>query len=609
MCGIAGFVDPELNREEATSLIRKMLVSISHRGPDNSDFWISAAVALGHNRLTIIDLSNAANQPMEYAGLMITYNGEVYNYIELRRELEQLGFAFDTHSDTEVILASYKCWGESCVERFVGMWSFAIWDEKEKKLFCSRDRFGIKPFYYMHQYDKFYFGSEYKVLRETPGFSKELNKSQIARFLQLGWISYHNETFYKHLHELPAAHSLVYKAGVLSVTRYWDIQNTQSSNLTADHTKQQFRDMFADSIRLHMRSDVPVGSCLSGGIDSSAIVSMVQELFPETPYNSFSVYYDGKGDVDERKFIYEVAGKFPSIKPHYYQPQPEEIRSELSRIVQFNDVPLAGSSYISQYFLMKLIGSHGIKVVLDGQGSDEYLAGYMHSFYRLFADYIRSLDGSRLFNGMSKLRSEQGHSVLKSGDIVAKSLLTAVIDEQQLYALEYKNYYPFLTLETGKKPNFQLRTGMGSKLSDFLYNLLFTTSLPALLHYEDRNSMAFSIESRVPFLDHRLVEFAFSLRNSDKINGVRTKFVLRESMKGVIPDAIYNRTDKKGFVTPGEVKWLRGCLSFLLDKDLDLDFIDTGKANKLIRDFKKGNNKYANLVWRLATLNHWCKEC
>jgi len=607
MCGIAGIIDPKKSTSENMELLNSMLKIQHHRGPDSTGTWTDNTVFLGHNRLSIIDLSEAANQPMHYKQFSLIFNGEVYNYVELKKELEAMGHIFSTHSDSEVILHAFEQWGHDCVKRFIGMWAFVIWDTKEQSLFASRDRFGIKPFNYIQDSGRFVFASEIKTLKASPLFSNDINVAQVSRGLQMGWLGYHDETYYSKIKALPAAHNLIFNKQGIRVTRYWDIKTGSYSTLSFAEKCAEFQRLFADSIKIHMRSDVPVGSCLSGGLDSSAIVSMVQKQNPGMKYKSFSIYYEGEGDVDERPFIREVIEKYPDIEPHYYSPTEKEVEQEFHRALYHSDVPVTGSSFISQYFLMKLIAKNNIKVVLDGQGADEYLAGYMHSFYRLIAGMLRSVNLGDAVGETLRVNKRIGSTGTKMAAHFAKSVLSTVKGEQELYALEYSRYYPFMTDQPTSPAPFSLAHPEGSRLDSFLYNLLFTTSLPSLLHYEDRNSMAFSIESRVPFLDHRLVEFVFSLHDDDKIKQAETKFILREALKDILPYAIYARKDKKGFVTPGENKWLRGPLKFLIDTPVLPDFIQKEKANKIFSDYRNGDNSKATLVWRLATLGEWAR--
>lgn len=614
MCGIAGFYSPELAQNKANDCIENMLKAIAHRGPDARGSWFHNGIMLGHNRLSIIDLSHQADQPMLYQNLAIVFNGEVYNYLEIKKELLSKGYAFATQSDTEVVLASYLEWGEDCVNHFVGMWAFVIYDQQKSQIFASRDRFGIKPFYYIIQGNEFYFASELKALKTAPIFSNDLNMNQIARGLQLGWLCYQDETYYEKIEALPAAHSLRIdiqnnRINSTNIFRYWDVYTGERSQLSFVDKVDAFRQMFMTSVDLHMRSDVPVATCLSGGLDSSAIVSAVQSLHPGTSYKSFSIYYDGDGEVDERPFIREVIKKYPAIDPIYKKPTDDEVRAEFHKAQYHADVPSGGSSFVSQYFLMKLISENGIKVVLDGQGSDEYLAGYMHSYYRLVADMIRKVDLAGAVSTTNRVAQNLSLHGKKKMAHLAKSMLTSFSDEQSLYRFEFNHYYPYLMNEKVSNPPFYLSNVPGTKLDRFLYNLTFNTSLPSLLQHEDRNSMAFGIESRVPFLDHRLVEFAFSLQNEDKIKGIETKRILRKALADILPEAVSKRKDKKGFVTPGEVKWLRGPLNNLTEINYsNLPFLRKSTVSKLMEDYKNGDNSKAVLIWRIASLNYWLQH-
>jgi len=607
MCGIAGFYDTSIKPEAADSLLCKMLSSIQHRGPDYTGDWKKPPLYLGHNRLSIIDLSDEANQPFIYNDYIIAYNGEIYNYVELGRELHAMGHRFRTKSDTEVILAAYSQWGKDCVKRFVGMWAFAIWDMKTETLFCSRDRFGIKPFYYLHEGEKFYFGSEYKALKPAPVFSNDLNLNQVSRGLQMGWVCYHDETYFSKLKALPEACNLLFSKGKVTIEKYWELKTGLGEiGGSFEEKKERFFELFKESTRIHLRSDVEIAICLSGGLDSSALTSMMAHLNPEKNYQSFSIYYDGKNEVDERPFMNAVIEKYPQIKPDYYQPPRDLVAEHLHDILYMTDIPATGSSNFSQYFMVKRIHEHNIKVVVDGQGADEYLAGYMHSFYRLFADMLGKGEVFSMLRQANLLKRNQQWSNRKMFDMLAKSMLPVLLNEQALYAFEYKHYYPSLIPNPSSLIPFNLTQVKGNHLDNFLYNLIGASSLPTILHYVDRMTMSHSLESRVPFLDHRLVEFAFQLNNEDKINETRTKYIMREAMKNLLPEKVYNRKDKKGFVTPGETNWLRSSLKHLLELNYNrLDFLDISKVKKVVGDYKNGDNKNANLVWRIATLNYW----
>lgn len=607
MCGIIGFIDSEIGNVQGKNIAHTMLKSTQHRGPDYTGFWNENEIFLGHNRLSIIDLSSSSHQPFEFNNLVLTYNGEIYNYLELKKELIDFGYQFTTSSDTEVIAAAYDKWGENCVEKFVGMWAFAIWNKKDKSLFCSRDRFGIKPFYYIFTGSKFYFASEIKALKLTPHFNSELNINQINRGLQLGWINYNDETYFSSVKSLPAAHNITISNNLkLSVKKYWNIDFSKHSRLSFSEQKEEFREKFFDSIKLHMRSDVPIGACLSGGLDSSAIVSSISHLFPKQDLKTFTIYYEGKNSIDERPWANHVINQNKNIEAFYYSPTSDELEDSFEKMIYHFDVPPAGSSPISQYHLMKLASRNNIKVVLDGQGADEYLAGYNHTSYRSAVDYMSKFKFISAAKTLNYIARANNYSTSKLLSSYGKSVLAFINNEQSLSNFEYNNLLTNVST-SNKLPNKLTAINGGNRLNKFLYHLMFTTSLPSLLHYEDRNSMAFSIESRVPFLDHRLVEYAFSLPNESKFNKGISKYILRKSMQGIMPKEILERKDKKGFVTPGEVKWLRGSLKHLIDDYPihKMDFLNQNKLKNVLDEYKKGDNKNAKLVWRLVSLNKW----
>ncbi|MCW5907062.1 MAG: asparagine synthase (glutamine-hydrolyzing) [Chitinophagales bacterium] len=606
MCGIAGLIVNHLSTDAKLELTHKMLRTITHRGPEASNAVSEGYYALGHNRLKIIDLSDEANQPFKYKDVTIVFNGEVYNYIELRAELEKKGYIFRTQSDTEVVCAAYKHWGDDCVKRFVGMWAFALWDNYKRRLFCSRDRFGIKPFYYIRKGWDIYFASEYKALKETPLYNAQLNKEQVNRGLQMVWAVHHEETFFKNIKSLPPAHNLVWENSRISINNYWDVNfDAKPEKLTWNEKKEKFYSLFEESIKLHSRSDVQNGTCLSGGLDSSSIASVYSKLLNGTPIKSFTVYYED--DVDERPFVEAVVEKYGNIQPHYFTPSNEQLAESFHRMAYHADVPVLGSSFISQYFLMQLAKSQGVTVVIDGQGSDEYLGGYLHSFYRVIGQLFsrgRFMAGLQMLNALSQ---RENFSSQKRNDFLLKSMVSMFTNEASIYHLELSRFDQFRKYE---REDLQFATKTYDKFNNFLYHILMTSTLPTLLHFEDRNSMAFSLESRVPFLDHRLVEFAFTLTREDRIsNKAETKYILRESLKNVLPEKVYARQDKKGFVTPGEVKWLNGPLKFLLDIDYErFNWLKQDKLRATVDAYKAGDVSKAAFVWRIACTHYWMKH-
>jgi asparagine synthase (glutamine-hydrolysing) len=610
MCGIVGIVDQRSGASDLVDVGARMLEIQGHRGPDHRGTWCAAPVFLGHNRLSIIDLSEASHQPMTWDDLTITFNGEIYNYLELRTELERDGHVFHTSGDTEVILHAYRRWGPQSVERFIGMWAFAIWDAAAKELFCSRDRFGIKPFHYVFRDGRFAFASEIKGLRVTPLVRGGLNEAQVARGLYLGWMHHWDETYFSDIKALPASHNLVWKDGAIRIWSYADV-NTQVTNAASfDENAQTFREIFTDSIRLTSRRDVPMGVCLSGGLDSTSIAGTLAASTDEHHIRTFTAYYTGTGNVDERPYIDHLLKRYPQIEPSYVSPMDDDVAHALERIVWIMDAPLPSSSYISQYFVMQLAAANGVKVVLDGQGSDEIMGGYMHSMYRVVADHIRAGRFGAAYTEVNAHASRQGYGMRRRLDVLAKSLLAAARDEQALYDLEFARTSPWIMSQPAGAYPITLGLPSGPRLNAFLHNLLRVTLLPTLLHTEDLNSMAFSIESRVPFLDHRLVDFCFSLPNEHKIHLGETKRVLRAGMRGIVPDAILDRKDKTGFITPGHIAWLRGALSHLLDGDWkELDgYVALPELRTILSAYRAGDNRNALFVWRLAMLRAFIRS-
>jgi asparagine synthase (glutamine-hydrolysing) len=541
---------------------------------------------------------------MSSQGLTITYNGEVYNYVELRAELESEGYRFHTTGDTEVILNAFHRWGASCVERFIGMWAFAIWNEATQELFCSRDRFGIKPFHYIARDGRLHFASEIKGLHTSPLDRGGLNEAQLVRGLYLGWMHHWEETSFADIKSLPASHNLRWSNGEITIWQYADIATQPDTWRSFQDNVERFRELFIDSIRLTSRRDVDMGVCLSGGLDSTSIASVLASATDEHSVKTFTAYYTGKGNVDERPYIDHVLQRYPQIQQKTISPTDADVNEVFDRIVRLMDAPMPSSSYISQYFVMQLAASNGVKVVLDGQGSDEIMGGYMHSLYRSIADYLRAGKLDDAAKELNHHAARQNYGVRRKLDVLAKSMLAAVRDEPSLYRLEFARTAPWIAKSSPSSIPLRLEMPSGPRLNAFLYNLMRVTLLPTLLHTEDINSMAFSIESRVPFLDHRLVDLCFAMPNEHKIYRGETKRVLRAAMRGIVPDPVLDRKDKTGFITPGHIAWLRGALSHLIDGDWkDLDWaIDRTALNEVLSAYKRGDNSNALFVWRLAML-------
>lgn len=608
MCGIAGFIDSNYSRDTGLDLLENMLASIAHRGPDARGKWNEENVFLGQNRLSIIDLSEASNQPFLYEDLVISFNGEIYNYIEIKEELIMKGHRFTTQGDTEVICAAYKEYGERCVEQFMGMWAFALWDKTKKKLFCSRDRFGIKPFYYIEKNGGFYFGSEYKPVKFSPLFSNNINIEQVSRGLQLGWVCYEDETFFTDIKLLPAASNLVFENGKSKIWEYWNIETAKPSIPNSfEERVDTFKSLLYNSTKLHMRSDVEVAVALSGGIDSSALTAIMCSLFPKQNVSSFSIYFDGKNDVDEREYMYEVVNKYKNIQPAYIKPDANYIEENFLNILATSEVPATSSSFASHYALMQEVKNRNIKVILDGQGADEFLLGYTHMLFRLGGNYLSKANFIKYSHLIGSL-NEMGITGKAKTNFVLRTILSSLSNEAGIVKKEFLHAIPNGLKVDLSKTNFSNRYNNLDKSHQSIAYQLFYSSLPTILHYVDRMTMAHSVESRVPLLDHRIVEFAYQLNDSDYFKNGLTKYILRESVKDLLPPKIYNRKDKKGFVAPGETKWLRGAFKNLLDIDYkQYSFIDEAKVKLIIERYKNGDNSNIKLVWRIAMLNQWLK--
>jgi asparagine synthase (glutamine-hydrolysing) len=607
MCGIAGFSDAHLSEDQKKSTIFKMLLSIEHRGKDCSLHFMHEATVLGHNRLSIIDTSDDANQPFHYKHLTIVFNGEIYNYLEVRDELKAAGHQFKTGSDTEVILHAYEEWGANCVEKFMGMWAFVIYNSESRELFCSRDRFGIKPFYYIFENNRFYFASEIKALKETDVFRKDINLEQVDRFLTLGLVEYRDQRWYRNIKALEASRNLTLKDGKLQITQYWRIKSG-SSDLNFQDAVSEVRRLLQRSVQQHLRSDVKVGACLSGGIDSATLVSMMSQT-ENFDFDAYNVYYDGKGDTDERKWVYDVIEKYPNVRPHYICPGDDDIRDAFEKMVHIQDGPYPGSGVISQYFVFKAAAADQIKVMIDGQGADEYFGGYTNFYPYFFSYLMRSGKLLKLVNEIDIFSSNNELNTAQKLKMYFRAFRKMFMPYEQLKKVELQSTNKFMKENIDHSFEFIDNSYVSWYDTVFLQQIRLLV-LPNLLHFEDRNSMAFTIESRVPYLDHRLVEFVFSLPFDYKMNNGLTKYILRESARGLTPDSILSRTDKRGFTTPGETKWLRGQLSHLLEKEnlkhlKDICYMP--KVYKLAKHFKDGKLSESAMLWKLVTLNEWMK--
>lgn len=562
MCAIAGIFNN--NRTPVTSQsIKQMTDVMSHRGPDDEGIYISKNLGLGHRRLAIIDLTPTARQPManEDETIWLVFNGEIYNYQELRLELIGKGHRFRSESDSEVILHSYEEWGETCVERFNGMWALALWDTVREALFLSRDRCGEKPLYYYSTANTFFFASEIKGILAVHPEARRPNYLYLYRFLVWAVQDEGEETFFEGIKQVLPGHSMVVDQTGLRHHRYWDVDpETACHRYDYSSPDETFRDLLQDSIRLRLRSDVPVGSCLSGGLDSSTIVSVVSGML-DHPIKTFSCTYE---DVECNEFLFvDEVNKYVGAEPYVVSPDGKDLFDVLPKIVWHQDEPSLGPGLYSQWHVMRAAQGRA-KVLLDGQGADELLGGY-HEYFKPYLvsvlnDFVKSKNVSHL---LSVVRSLWGIYRLNvhvrfHRERLSKYLLGVAHGRNigKFDKCTQPLHQEFVSMFHGYKVEPYYPDRFENVLNNTLYWDLVRHRLPALLHYEDRNSMANSIEARTPFLDHRLVEFALGLPYDWKIRLGVTKIILRKAYQHRLPFAVSHRKDKKGYPTP-MARWFR----------------------------------------------------
>jgi asparagine synthase (glutamine-hydrolysing) len=646
MCGITGIYSPG-GRVRSQDILR-MTGVLRHRGPDDEgflaveertgkphplrggdsrvenpgieDFFEESELFLGHRRLSIIDLSPAGHQPMsnEDGSFWIVHNGEIYNYVEIRKDLEALGHCFRSQTDTEVILHAYEAWGVECLDRFNGMWAFSIWDSQKRRLFCARDRAGVKPFYYFFDGKRFAFASEIKALLTLNGFRPKPNQQVLADYLFSGLVDHTGETFFEGVCQLRPGEYLLFNAEGLTVRSYWDIEPERVHLSRKEDFAQQFYELFQDSLRLRLRTDVAVGTCLSGGLDSSSIVCLANRLMfdGETidprlvgeKQKTFSSCFEDPL-YDERRFIEEVIRKTGAEK-NYVFPEAVTLLGDLPRVIWHQDEPFGSTSVYAQWSVMQRVRQRGVTVLLDGQGPDELLAGYLPAFSVLFKGEFRR---ARLWRFLKEFQAFRDRRCITLNQWLPRLLVPYVPDG--LNAI-------LRTLRKGEvdwaEPGFRKKylrsistpNRFRHDLDRYLYLIFRHTVLPGLLHYEDRNSMAFSLETRLPFLDYRLVEFSFSLPVEQKIKDGMSKVVLRNAMAGILPEAVRNRVDKMGFVTPEEV-WFRTVLRSRIEEILgSRSFAERGyfrveKVKEAFRAHCEARQNLSPAIWRWVNLELW----
>lgn len=609
MCGIFGILG-NMNKP----LVMKMSEVLKHRGPDDAGFFFGDGIALGNTRLSIIDIKSG-HQPIhnENSTIWITYNGEIYNFQQLRQMLGRLGHEFYTNSDTEVIVHAYEEWGENCVKEFNGMWAFAIWDSNKSQLFLSRDRLGIKPLYYFSDGKHFIFASEIKAMLLDKSIPKMPNDRMIYEYLVYGLVDHTEQTFFSQVKRLLPAHNLLVNENGVQVKKYWGApfhnEEIENSNVNDDVYAARFLELFKESVRLQLISEVPIGTCLSGGLDSSSIVCMINQvlrlntearkqatIYVTDHQKTFTACFEDE-QIDEREYADEVIAQTRAERNFVY-PNSKQLWKDIERLVYFQEEPFTGSSVYAQWCVMKL-ASQKVKVVLDGQGGDELLTGYIAYHLVFLQDLWRK---KKIVCFIKEL--------LSSFDIIAPYIRHYLFSPFSKRAREIK---PLLNNEFVSKfvSSAEEHALMNYKdLPDLMYRHMTKYNLPALLRYEDKNSMAFSLEARVPFLDHKLIEYASSLPITQKLRNGWTKLILRNAMIGILPEKTRNRRRKIAFATP-QATWLKE-----LEKEIREVFASSQfrerkyfKQSVILNkadEFFAGKSRYhQEILWRILNLELW----
>ena len=592
MCGISGIINKNISKVDRKE-IQKINDLIAHRGPDSEGFYFEKNFAFGHRRLSILDLSIDGHQPMHYLDkYTITYNGEVYNYLEIKDELLKNGYIFKSHTDTEVILASYDKWGEECVNKFNGMWAFAIYDKEKEIIFCSRDRFGVKPFYYTQVENKFIFGSEIKQLLEF--YEKRfVNKKILMDFLIIGYENHTNETFFENIFKLQESHNLIYdlRKNTFQIKRYYDIKKYEI-NLDEDKSISIYKSKLNDSIALRLRSDVKVGTCLSGGLDSSSIAAIASNMYRKNLNEKFIAIHakSSENDSDESFFAKEVATSC-NLDLKIVEPTKDEFVNSINDVIYTQEEPFGGPSIFMQYFVMKKAKEIGCTVLLDGQGGDETLVGYE----RYYPSYLMSLG---FFNLIKEFFNSSKNSKLSKKQLFAyfvyftkaKIRIKKLQVKNSFIKAKYFNLASFDILEKNSKNYLNL--------FELQHQEIFYTQMPHLLRYEDRNSMRHSIETRLPFIDFRVVETVLSINNKYKIKDGWTKYILRRTIDKILPNSIVWRKNKFGFEAPTKC-WIDAIDSEIIEA-VNKSIILSEILNAI--DFKKLD---LTQKWKLFNIAKW----
>jgi len=634
MCGIAGIILKQKVNFNLNQKIVAMTDALSHRGPDGEGFILAgdqiitphfntlkqnynradinyipktsvqhsdlnSFLAFGHRRLSIIDLSETGHQPMCNANgkTWITFNGEIYNYLEIKADLKKNGHSFISESDTEVVLAAYKEWGFNCVERFNGMWSFCIYDSEKQLCFASRDRLGVKPFYYINDNNLLAFSSEQKAFIKAELIAAKINNNALHNYLINGLLETNSTNFFEGINELMPGNNLVFnlKTQELKITTYYNL--TEHITLTNDRLSEKelidkIAYTFENSVKLRLRSDVEVGTCLSGGIDSSALAVTISEITKQPLYCFTSIFKNQS--INEEHFADSVANK---IKAKHFKVEPtlEGFLEEIDSLIYSQDVPIWDTSTYAQYKVMELAKKNNIKVVLDGQGADELFGGYHHHF---LAKWNNLFSQGHFMSGLNEILASK-----KTISNPLQFFLKERIKQKKYFNKKHFNQFfkpEFLNSSEIKNPSVYFNS-----VNEQLVEDIYQTRLKSFLKCEDRCGMWHSVESRTPFADDiELINLLFSFNGNKKIKNGVSKYLLREVVKNKLPEEIYKRYDKKGFETPMQ-QWMQKLRPQLLSeiKAANFDFVNQNELEKT-----DPTNSFQNkLLFKLFVLSRWQK--
>ncbi len=621
MCGISGLIGKSISIKS-----KDLLSKLAHRGPDGEGEWFSTdkSVWLGHRRLAIID-PEGGKQPLsnEDGTVWITFNGCIYNYLELAQTLRQKGHRFRSYTDTEVIVHAYEEYGVECLKYFIGMFAFAIWDEKKKKLFCARDRLGVKPFYYSDQKNAFIFASEIKALLATDLIQKEVNHKSLQEYLVFQTVLGEKTLFNKINKLLPGHYMLVDKKGrIVENKKYWDI----AFDIDYEHTEEYFVDrlrvLLEDAVKIRLRSDVPLGAHLSGGLDSSAVVCLASMLnVTGDRLKTFTGAFNEGEKFDETRYARLVAEKAGADCLEIY-PTADDFVDTLQKIIYYMDEPSAGPGVFPQYMVSRLASEH-VKVVLGGQGGDEIFAGYA----RYLVGYLEEC----LKGAIEETESRAQYAATLSSIISSLPMLQQYIPmlryfwAEGLFEPQAQRYFRLMDRSAGVRQIYKedvfensvdfvetfQKIFYGSNAESFLNRMLFfdlKVHLPALLHVEDRTSMAWGLESRVPLLDHRIADLMASVPPNIKFKSGQPKYLFRKAIKNIVPEEIHKRKDKMGFPVPLHL-WFKGKLrDYTREALLDNAARQRGIFNpEAIETAIEQEQDFGRVIWGALCLELWFK--